>query len=917
MEELSKTYEPAKTEALAQQIWEKGNYFHTEPPPALSCESKSGGRKTQPYTIVIPPPNVTGALHMGHAIDNTLQDVLIRFKRMQGFNTLWMPGTDHAGIATQSVVEKNLKAQTGQNRHDVGREKLVEMIWQWKEQYGNRILEQLKRMGASCDWQRTRFTLDEVCAKAVRYTFVNLFKKGLIYRGKRLVNWDSVLQTAVADDEVVHKTIQGNFWYIHYPLVDGSGAVTVATTRPETMLGDTAVAVNPKDKRAKKFVGKFVHLPLTDRQIPIIADDYVKLGEGTGFLKVTPAHDPNDYEIGQRHKLEMINILTPDGKINENGGKYKGLDRYEARKAVVEDLKSQGLLEKVEPHEHEVGHSDRSGDIIEPYLSDQWFVKVEPLAKRAIKAVESGKIKFHPERFAKTYLDWLGGIRDWCISRQLWWGHRIPVWKCEKCGALNTGIEDPVQCEKCKSTELVQDPDVLDTWFSSALWPHSTLGWPEKTEELKFYYPTDTLVTARDIITLWVSRMVMMGLENMDEIPFKEVFIHPTILDGNGERMSKSKGNGIDPIDIIETYGADAMRFSLCQMTTESQDLKLPVIKDNQGRNISEKFDIGRNFCNKLWNASRFAMMNLEGINFDAFDKNKLTITDKWILSRLAQTVKKVTKMLDEFQISEPLMEIYRFFWNDLCDWYLEWIKPRILRLRSGQVKDALERDVPQNVLAFVLDMTLRLLHPFVPFITEGIYQKLNQIAPQRGLKGLVKFNRADAVIIADWPKDLDKFIEEKIESEIAIVQEVVRAIREIRNKYTVAPNKKLTASANAPQNLSKILNANCDLICDRAGLEKFNASSKEIKPANAAAAVVEQIQVFVEGLIDADAERKRLEKQKEEILAGVKANESKLNNENFVKRAKPEVVEQTKQKLAELKERLAAVEKNLAELKI
>ncbi|MBU1260552.1 MAG: valine--tRNA ligase [Planctomycetes bacterium] len=908
-EELSKVYEPKQIEALADEIWQKGNYFHTEPPA-------KGGRKTKAYTIVIPPPNVTGALHLGHAIDNTLQDVLVRFKRMQGFNTLWLPGTDHAGIATQSVVEKNLKAEKGQNRHDIGREKLVELIWDWKKQYGNRILEQLKRMGASCDWDRTRFTLDEMCAKAVRHTFVNLFKKGLIYRGKRLVNWDSVLQTAVSDDEVVHKTVQGNFWYIHYPLVDpsqsaaagGGGFITIATTRPETMLGDTAVAVNPKDKRAKKFVGKMVHLPLTGRQIPIISDDYVKLGEGTGFLKVTPAHDPNDYEIGLRGKLEMINILTPDGKINENGGKYAGLDRYEARRKIVEDLKTQNLLEKVEPHEHEVGHSDRSGDIIEPYLSDQWFVKVGPLAKKAIKAVESGKIKFHPERFAKTYLDWLYGIRDWCISRQLWWGHRIPIWYCEKCGHNNTGIEDPAECEKCKSNQLRQDEDVLDTWFSSALWPHSTLGWPEQTEELKFYYPTNTLVTARDIITLWVSRMVMMGLENMGEVPFKDVFIHPTILDGNGERMSKSKGNGIDPIDIIETYGADAMRFSLCQMTTESQDLKLPVIKDEKGRNISDKFDIGRNFCNKLWNASRFAMMNLEGIDFEAFDVKKMTITDKWILSRLAQTIKEVTAMLDSFQISEPLMVIYRFFWNDLCDWYLEWSKPRM--------RDSAQKQIPQNVLAFVLDCTLRLLHPFVPFITEGVFQKLNEIAPKRGLKGIIELGTADALVIADWPMDLDNFADRKTEKQIEVVQEVVRAIREIRNKYTVGPSKKLTASANAPSDISKILNASAELVCDRAGLDKFGASPKEVKPDDAAATVIGKIQVFVQGLIDAEAEIQRLEKQKNEILAGVKSNEAKLNNENFVSRAKPEVVEQTRKRLAELKQQLEMIEKNLAELK-
>lgn len=900
-EMLSTVYEPNQIETLANEIWAKGNYFHTAPPT-------KGGKESKPYTIVIPPPNVTGALHLGHAIDNTLQDVLIRYKRMQGFNTLWMPGTDHAGIATQSVVEKKLKAETGQTRHDLGREKLVEMIWQWKEQYGNKILEQLKRIGTSCDWERTRFTLDETCAKAVRHTFVNLFKKGLIYRGKRLVNWDSVLQTAVADDEVVHKTVQGNFWYIHYPLTDGSGFITVATTRPETMLGDTAVAINPKDPRAAKLVGKKVNLPLTDRQIPIIADDHVKLGEGTGCLKVTPAHDPNDYEIGQRHNLEMLNILTPDGKINEAGGKYAGLDRFKARKVIVEDLQTAGLLEKVEPREMQVGHSDRSGDIIEPYLSDQWFVSVKPLAKEAIKAVEDGRIKFHPERYGKSYLDWLYGIRDWCISRQLWWGHRIPIWYCKDCAHLSTGIEDPTQCEKCGSKNIEQDKDVLDTWFSSALWPHSTLGWPEQTEELKFYYPTSTLVTARDIITLWVSRMVMLGLENMGDVPFRDVFIHPTILDGNGERMSKSKGNGIDPIDIIETYGADAMRFSLCQMTTESQDVRLPVAKDAQGKNTSEKFDIGRNFCNKLWNASRFAMMNLEGIDFNAFDVAKLHITDKWILSRLAKTVNEVNAAFDEFKFSEPLMAIYRFFWNDLCDWYLEWSKSRL--------RDDSQKQTAQNVLAFVLDSTLRLLHPFLPFITEGIFQKLNEIASKRGLKGIVEFDKKDALIIADWPKNLDDLIEPEIEDDITDVQEVVRVIREIRNKYAVAPNRKLAASANAPADIAEILNNNAELICDRAGLEKFSASPDEQKPKTAAAGIVEQIQIFVNDIIDMQAESKRLQKQKDELTGIVKSYEAKLGNENFVSRAKPEFVEQTKQKLTEAKEQLEAIEKNLVELK-
>ena len=900
-ETLSTVYEPHTIEALAQEIWEKGNYFHTEPPA-------KGGKDAPAYTIVIPPPNVTGALHMGHAIDNTIQDILIRLKRMQGFNTLWLPGTDHAGIATQSVVEKRLRTEHGKNRHDVGREKLLEMIWEWKEQYGGRILEQLKRIGASCDWERTRFTLDDVCAKAVRHTFVKLFEKGLIYRGKRLVNWDPILQTAVSDDEVVHKTVQGNFWHISYPLADGSGHITVATTRPETMLGDTAVAVNPKDERAAGLIGKMVKLPLTDREIPIIADDHVKRGEGTGFLKVTPAHDPNDYEIGLRHDLPQINILTPEAKINENGGKYEGLDRFKARKQIVADLEEQGLLEKVEPREHEVGHSDRSGDIIEPYLSDQWFVKVEPLAKRAIEVVENDQIKFHPERYKRSYLDWLYGIRDWCISRQLWWGHRIPVWHCSDCGHLTTGIDDPTTCGSCASSNIVQDEDVLDTWFSSALWPHSTLGWPEKTEELKHYYPTSTLVTARDIITLWVSRMVMMGMENMDDVPFADVFIHGTILDGKGERMSKSKGNGIDPIDIIDTYGADAMRFSMAQMTTESQDIRLPVTVDKDGKNVSEKFDLGRNFCNKLWNASRFTMMNLEGMDPDKFNVEKLDITDKWILSKLADTVTDVTELLENFKFSEPLMVLYRFFWNDFCDWYLEWAKSR--------VADENQKQIAQNVLAFVLDSILRMLHPFIPFITEGIFQKLNELASERGLKDLAQMDKADAIIVAAWPKELDMLGNPDVEEKISIIQEVVRTIREVRNKYAIAPKKTLTASANCPADIAKILNDNANLITEMAGLTEFTCSPQQQKPDNASVTIADEMQVFVHDVIDKDAEIKRLEKQKNEILGFIKASEGKLANENFVSRAKPEVVAAARDKLAELKEQLAAVEKNIEELK-
>ncbi|MFH1614111.1 MAG: valine--tRNA ligase [Planctomycetota bacterium] len=899
-EAISKSYDSKAAEAAAAKVWEQGDYFHTSVPA-------DGGRNTKPYTIVIPPPNITGALHMGHAIDNTLQDILIRYKRMQGFNTLWLPGTDHAGIATQSVVEKALYQEKGLNRHDLGRRKLVEMIWQWKDEYGNRILDQLKRIGASCDWKRTRFTLDQICAKAVRHTFVNLFRKELIYRGKRLVNWDPLLQTAVADDEVEHKTIQGSFYYIKYPLVGGTGHITVATTRPETMLGDTAVAINPKDPRASSLLGKMVSLPLTDRQIKIIADDYVKKGEGTGFLKVTPAHDPNDYEIGLRHNLEQINILTPDARINENGGRYKGMDRYEARQAVVRDLQTLGLLEKIEAMEHQVGHSDRSGTPIEPYLSDQWFVKVKPLAKRAIEVVENGTIRFHPDRYAAGYLDWLYGIRDWCISRQLWWGHRIPIWYCRDCGQISTGMEDPAVCEKCRSDNIQQDPDVLDTWFSSALWPHSTLGWPEQTKELAFYYPTNTLVTARDIITLWVSRMVMMGLENMGSVPFTDVFIHGTILDGKGERMSKSKGNGIDPIDIIDTYGADAMRFSLANMTTESQDMRLPVTKDEQGRNVSEKFDIGRNFCNKLWNASRFVMMNLQGLEPEKFDLSKMDISETWILSRLAAAATDTTRLLDEFKFNEPLSAIYRFFWNDFCDWYLEWAKPKLL--------DEQRRSTVQNILAFVLDQILRLLHPYVPFVTEQIFQNLNEIAPVRSLAGLVELDRSQALVIAQWPSNLDHLHNPDVETQLQTIQAVIRAIRDIRSRYNIVWSRKLRAGAAGPPDTCELLNTNCSLICELAALEQFNASPSTEKSKTTAVVIVDHLQVFVHDIVDIDSQRKRLEKQKEQITEFIKATQKKLDNENFIRRAKPDVVRQTKEKFAELAQQLDTVENHLSEL--
>ncbi|MCP4709568.1 MAG: valine--tRNA ligase, partial [Planctomycetes bacterium] len=844
--------------------------------------------------------------HMGHALNNTLQDVLIRFRRMQGDNTLWLPGTDHAGIATQSVVEQQILKEHGNNRHQIGRDALLENIRAWKEQYGTRILDQLKRLGASCDWRRTRFTLDDVCAQAVRHTFVNLFRQGLIYRGKRLVNWDPVTQTALADDEVDHKEIQGHFWYIRYPVVDSAEFITIATTRPETMLGDTAVAVNPKDERAAQFLGKMVQLPLTDRQIPIIADDYVKRGEGTGFLKVTPAHDPNDYEIGLRHNLDQINILNPDASINENGGKYQNLDRFQARKQIVADLEAQGLIEKIEDHLHQVGHSYRSHALIEPYLSDQWYVKVRPLAEPAIEAVTSGRIRFHPSRYTDTYLDWLKGVRDWCISRQLWWGHRIPIWYCQSCSQISTGVEDPIQCEHCNSTEIQQDPDVLDTWFSSALWPHSTLGWPNSNPDLNFYYPTDVLVTSRDIITLWVSRMVMMGLFNMNDIPFTDVFIHGKILDGKGITMSKSKGNGIDPIEIIDTYGADAMRFSLTQMTTESQDMRMPVTKDKDGRNISEKFDIGRNFCNKLWNASRFALGNLENYSPpEKINPDQLLLEDRWILSRLAQTVQTTTNQLYDFKFSEPINALYKFFWNDLCDWYLEIIKPR---MRNDQ-----QRPLAQQVLATVLDVTLRLFHPFLPFISEQIFQQLNTISRRRSLPGLIDLPPNDYLITATWPANLKHLNDQTAETHMTLLQDTIRPVRDIRTRYQIAPRQLLKVDIKTNQDNCDIITHQQHILCDLANLEELHAAPQCPKPPDAAVALAEDMEIYVHNVIDRQAEQDRLQKKKQEINDALQRTQAKLDNQNFVTRAKPDVVQRERDRLSQLQEQLATIEKNLA----
>ena len=1032
-EKLSKVYESKTIEQQANEIWSSNSYFHAEPP--------GDGRDEKTYTIVIPPPNVTAPLHLGHALNNTLQDILIRFRRMQNYNTLWMPGTDHAGIATQTVVEKRILSEEGKRRTEFKREEFVSRVQAWKDEYEVRIISQLKAMGCSCDWERTRFTMDEVCAKAVRAAFFKLFKDGLIYRGKRLVNWDTATQTVLADDEVEHELVQGHFWYLRYPLVepvDIAGErieyVTVATTRPETMLGDTAVAMNPADKRAEYLLGKKVRLPIVGRIIPIIADEHVVLPDAdsddekarfsTGFLKVTPAHDPDDWEIGQRHELQVINVMAPDGSISDKYGwedanepeaqSLLGMDRFEAREAIVEWFRKENLLVDVRGYAHEVGHSYRSHVPIEPYLSDQWYIAVKKpiehfkekfgqgliegtdvpvnsLAGLALKPLLDGRLRFIPERYAKTYQTWLENLRDWPISRQLWWGHRIPVWhftlSCDEKDfpqaiqklkdllknsgtigqvwpyrkeddpytvyvCLESSRDDPVlddlaayskhsvqdyaegdalesgqyvpsrikrhEREALRFLEeyvvetITRDNDVLDTWFSSALWPFSTMGWPDETPELKTFYPGNVLCTAREIITLWVSRMVMMGQYCAGDIPFSDVYIHAMIQDGQGRKMSKSLGNGIDPLVAIDSHGADAMRFTLASMTTDTQDIRMPVVSmtlpDGREANTSPKFDIGRNFCNKLWNASRFALMNLEGLDPAEFDPGKVDITDRWILSRLVKTVSEVAEFLEQFKYSEPLSSLYRFFWNDFCDWYLEWVKPRM--------QDERKKPIAQNVLAFVLDQTLRLLHPFIPFITEGIFQKLNEIAPMRALRDIAESKEAKALVIAQWPVGLESLMDEDAEKQIMLVQAAIRTIRDIRSNRNIPSNESLVVSAKSQHQTVEILNGNAELIRQLAGVKEFKAGIALVKPENAAISIMEDAtEIYVHDAIDLQAEREKLEKQKQLIEKAKKAVEAKLANEDFVTKAKPEVVAQARERLAELSEQLKTIEKHLSEL--
>ena len=751
--ELPKVYEPQQVESRIYQMWEDHD-----------CFKGVEDSKKKPFSIVMPPPNVTGQLHMGHALDCTLQDILTRFKRMQGYAALWVPGTDHAGIATQIKVEEELRVKEGKTRYDLGREKFLERVWKWKEEYGNRIVQQQKKMGVSCDWSRARFTMDEGCSKAVRETFCELYDKGLIYKGSRIINWCPHCVTALSDAEVEYVDKPGHLWYIRYPLADGSGDIVVATTRPETMMGDTGVAVNPEDENFKHLIGKKCILPIMNREIPIVGDEYCEIGFGTGAVKMTPAHDPNDFEVGLRHNLEVIRVIADDGHINENGGPYNGMDRYECRKAIVKDLEEQGYLVKVEPYNHNVGTCYRCHNDVEPLISAQWFVKMEPLAKEALRVVNEGEVKFVPERFSKTYTNWMENCHDWCISRQLWWGHQIPAWTCEDCGHINVKREDPTACEKCGSTHLTREEDVLDTWFSSALWPFSTLGWPEQTADLNYWYPTSVMVTGYDIIFFWVARMIFSGCEQMKKIPFHTVLIHGLVRDDKGRKMSKSLGNGIDPLEMAEKYGADALRFNLITGNSPGNDTRFYV----------EKCEAMRNFANKIWNASRFVMMNL---TIDRVElPEQLELEDKWVLSKLNTLVKEVTDNMDAFEIGVASAKVYDFIWDTYCDWFIELCKARL----TGD--DECAKINAQNVLCYVLIETLKLLHPFMPFITEEIYQALPHTAEDKG----------EFIMLQKWPEYRDELSFPQEEEAMGLIIDAITAIRARRNEMNVAPSKKV-----------------------------------------------------------------------------------------------------------------------------
>lgn len=873
--ELPKTYDPKAVEEKIYQQWLDGGYFHAEV-----------DKTKKPFTVVIPPPNVTGQLHMGHALDETFQDIIVRTKRMQGYNALWIPGTDHAGIATQIKVEEDMRVnENGLTRYDLGREKFLERVWAWKEKFGDRIINQLKKIGCSCDWDRERFTMDEGCSKAVREVFVNLYNKGLIYQGTRIINWCPSCQTALSDAEVEYSEQEGHFWHIKYPIKGEDGFVEIATTRPETLLGDTAVAVNPDDERYKDLVGKMLILPLVGREIPVIADEYVDKEFGTGCVKITPAHDPNDFEVGKRHGLEEIKVLNDDATINEYGGKYQGMDRYEARKAMVHDLEELGLLVKTEPHTHNVGGCYRCGTTVEPITSKQWFVKMKPLAEPAAQAVKDGRTKFIPERFTKTYMHWMENVHDWCISRQLWWGHRIPAFYCTECGETTVSKEDITVCPKCGG-KVKQDEDVLDTWFSSALWPFSTLGWPDKTPELEHFYPTSVLVTGYDIIFFWVSRMIFSGLEHMGEVPFKDVYIHGLVRDSQGRKMSKSLGNGIDPLEIIDKYGADALRFTLATGNSPGNDMRF----------YNERVEASRNFANKIWNASRFVMMNLSIDKCELPELDKLETSDKWILSRYNDLVQEVTENLDKYELGIAVSKLYDFIWDEFCDWYIELVKPRFFEECESNI-------TAQQVLVYVLSNTLKLLHPFMPFITEEIWQAL----PHEG----------ESIMISDFPVYNQEFKNAAAENDMTLIMDAIKGIRNIRSEMNVPPSKKAAIYIITEQ--AAVFKSGEAFFKKLASASDVNVSGdKSGVPENAVSVIVPGAEILlpVDELVDKTKEMERLGKEKAKLEGEIKRVEGKLSNKGFTEKAPAKVVEEERQKGEKYKEMLAAVLESIEKLK-
>ena len=877
--ELETTYDPGAIEERLYQKWLDNKYFHAE-----VDETK------QPYTIVIPPPNITGKLHMGHALDETLQDILIRFKKMQGYNALWIPGTDHASIATEVKIINALKEE-GIEKEDLGREKFLERAWDWKEEYGGTIIEQMKKLGSSCDWDRERFTMDEGCSEAVKEVFIKLYEKGYIYRGSRIINWCPVCQTSISDAEVEYEDQAGHFWHIKYPVVGSEGEyVEIATTRPETLLGDSAVAVHPDDERYTHLVGKMLELPLCNRQIPVVADEYVDREFGTGAVKITPAHDPNDFEVGKRHDLPEINILNDDATINKNGGKYEGMDRYEARKAIVADLEEQGYLVKIKEHEHNVGTHDRCGTTVEPMIKPQWFVKMEELAKPAIEAVKNGDLKFVPERYTKTYLHWLENIRDWCISRQLWWGHRIPAYYCDECGEVVVARETPEVCPKCGCKHFTQDEDTLDTWFSSALWPFSTLGWPEKTKELDYFYPTNTLVTGYDIIFFWVIRMVFSGIEQTGKCPFNTVLIHGLVRDSQGRKMSKSLGNGIDPLEVIDKYGADALRMTLITGNAPGNDMRF----------YWERVENSRNFANKVWNASRFIMMNIEkAADISGVTEKDLTLADKWILSKVNALTKDVTENLDKYELGIALQKVYDFIWEEFCDWYIEMVKPRLYNEEDETKAAAIW------TLKNVLIQALKLLHPFMPFITEEIFCNLQE--------------KEETIMLSDWPVYKKEWAFEAEHEATETIKEAVRAIRNVRTSMNVPPSKKATVYVVSEDDaVLKIFENSRSFFAflGYAGeviLQKDKAGIGE----DAVSAVIHKAVIYMPfaELVDIEKEIQRLKAEEKRLEGELKRSHAMLGNEKFVSKAPQAKIDEEKAKLEKYTQMMDQVKIRLSQL--